>query len=83
MSEIQIEPAGYQTLLMKIDGEPKCEFVFDGDEVSVTNANGEPITNELIAERYLRILFESANINIEITDSDDDKTVDFIVDMAK
>ena len=79
MSKIQIEEVGYQTLLMSIDGEPKCEFVFDGDEVSITNANGEPITNELIAERYLRILFESANINIEVRDSDEDE-VEFIVD---
>jgi hypothetical protein len=79
MSKIQIEEIAEQTLLMSIDGEPKCEFVFDGDEVSITNANGEPITNELIAERYLRLLFEEANINIEVKDSDEDK-VEFVID---
>ena len=68
MSKIQIEEIAEQTLLMSIDGEPKCEFVFDGDEVSITNANGEPITNELIAERYLRLLFETVDIDIIVSD---------------
>lgn len=68
MSKIQIDEVAEQTLLMSIDGEPKCEFVFDGDEVLITNANGEPITNELIAERYLRLLFETVDIDIVVSD---------------
>lgn len=75
---IKIEKAGYQTLLMSIDGKTKCEFIFDGDEVTITDPNGEPITDETIAENYLRLLFESADINIEVEDSDEDK-VEFAV----
>ena len=57
MSKIQIDEIAKQTLLMSIDGQPKCEFIFDGDEIQVTDPNGEQFKNELIAERYLRLLF--------------------------
>jgi len=67
MSKILIEEVAEQTLLMSIDGEPKCEFVFDGDEVQVTDPNGELFKNDLIAERYLRLLFESIDIDIVIS----------------
>jgi hypothetical protein len=82
MSKIQIDEIAKQTLLMSIDGQPKCEFVFDGDEVSVTDPNGEQFSNELIAERYLKLLLESANIDMEIIDSDDDE-VEFVVGKAQ
>jgi len=82
MSKIQIDEIAKQTLLMSIDGQPKCEFIFDGDEVSVTDPNGEQFSNELIAERYLKLLFEEANINIEVTDSNDDE-VEFVVGKAQ
>jgi hypothetical protein len=82
MSKIQINEVAKQTLLMSIDGEPKCEFVFDGDEVQVTDPNGEQFKNELIAERYLRLLFEEANINIEVTDNNDDE-VEFVIGKAQ
>ena len=78
MSKIQIDEIAKQTLLMPIDGQPKCEFIFDGDEVTITDPNGETITDETIAENYLRLLFESADINIEVADSDEDK-VEFAV----
>lgn len=75
---VKIEKVGYQTILMSIDGKAKCEFVFDGDEVTIEDPNGEPITDEATAENYLRLLFESADINIEVADSDEDK-VEFAV----
>lgn len=78
MSKIQIDEIAKQTLLMSIDGQPKCEFIFDGDEIQVTDPNGEQFKNELIAECYLRLLFEEANINIEVTDSNDDE-VEFVI----
>jgi hypothetical protein len=68
MDKILIEEVAEQTLLMSIDGEPKCEFVFDGDEVQVTDPNGEIFKNELIAERYLRLLFETVDIDIVVSD---------------
>ena len=68
MSKIQIDEVAKQTLLMSIDGEPKCEFVFDGDEVQVTDPNGEIFKNELVAERYLRLLFETVDIDIVVSD---------------
>ena len=82
MSKIQIDEIAKQTLLMSIDGQPKCEFIFDGDEIQVTDPNGEQFKNELIAERYLRLLFEEANINIEVTDSNNDE-VEFVVGKAQ
>ena len=82
MSKIQIDEIAKQTLLMSIDGQPKCEFIFDGDEIQVIDPNGEQFKNELIAERYLRLLFEEANINIEVTDSNNDE-VEFVVGKAQ
>ena len=82
MSKIQIDEIAKQTLLMSIDGQPKCEFIFDGDEIQVTDPNGEQFKNELIAERYLRLLFEEANINIEVTDSNNDE-VEFVIGKAQ
>jgi hypothetical protein len=82
MSKIQIDEIAKQTLLMSIDGQPKCEFIFDGDEIQVTDPNGEQFKNELIAERYLRLLFEEANINIEVTDNNDDE-VEFVIGKAQ
>jgi len=82
MSKIQIDEIAKQTLLMSIDGQPKCEFIFDGDEIQVIDPNGEQFKNELIAERYLKLLFEEANINIEVTDSNDDE-VEFVVGKAQ
>ena len=82
MSKIQIDEIAKQTLLMSIDGQPKCEFIFDGDEIQVTDPNGEQFKNELIAERYLKLLFEEANINIEVTDSNNDE-VEFVVGKAQ
>ena len=73
MSKIQIDEVAKQTLLMSIDGEPKCEFVFDGDEVQVTDPNGEIFKNELVAERYLRLLFETVDIDIVVSDDEDYK----------
>jgi hypothetical protein len=73
MSKIQINEVAKQTLLMSIDGEPKCEFVFDGDEVQVTDPNGEIFKNELVAERYLRLLFETVDIDIVVSDDEDYK----------
>ena len=73
MSKIQIDEVAKQTLLMSIDGEPKCEFVFDGDEVQVTDPNGEIFKNELVAERYLRLLFETVDIDIVVSDDKDYK----------
>jgi hypothetical protein len=81
MSKIQIDEIAKQTLLMSIDGQPKCEFIFDGDEIQVTDPNGEQFKNELIAERYLKLLFEEANINIEVTDNNDDE-VEFVIGKA-
>ena len=82
MSKIQIDEIAKQTLLMSIDGQPKCEFTFDGDEIQVTDPNGEQFKNELIAEHYLKLLLESANIDMEIIDSDDD-AVEFVVGKAQ
>ena len=82
MSKIQIDEIAKQTLLMSIDGQPKCEFIFDGDEIQVIDPNGEQFKNELIAERYLKLLFEEVNINIEVTDSNDDE-VEFVVGKAQ
>ena len=68
MSKIQIDEIAKQTLLMSIDGQPKCEFIFDGDEIQVIDPNGEQFKNELIAERYLKLLFETVDIDIVVSD---------------
>ena len=82
MKILTLDEIAKQTLLMSIDGQPKCEFIFDGDEIQVIDPNGEQFKNELIAERYLKLLFEEANINIEVTDSNDDE-VEFVVGKAQ
>ena len=67
--KIEINEVGYQTLAMSLDGKPVCEFIFDGDEVQITDQNGAPLLDEDKAVEYLRILMESANI--ELVDADE------------
>ena len=62
--KVEINEVGYQTLAMSLDGKPVCEFIFDGDEVQITDQNGSPMLDEDKAVEYLRILMESANIDL-------------------
>ena len=78
--KVEITEIGYQTLAMSLDGKPVCEFVFDGNEVQITDANGAPLLDDDKAVEYLQILMESANI--ELVDDDKDE-VQFVVGQSR
>jgi hypothetical protein len=75
--QVQINKIGHQMLSMSLDDKLVCEFIFDGDEVQITDENGAPLLDEDKAVEYLQILMESVNIDLVEIDNDEEETVQF------
>jgi hypothetical protein len=66
MNKISFNHINDSTVVMLVNKQPKCEFVFEGDFVQVNNLNGVPFDDDRVAERYLKMLLNYPGLKIEI-----------------
>ena len=66
MNNLSFNHINDSTVVMLVNKQPKCEFIFEGDFVQVNNLDGVPFDDDRVAERYLKMLLNYPGLKIEI-----------------